>query len=186
MPALPKLADPGQLIRAAKLRTDEYRFCTDPDLVAEYERLVEARDAAKAAAHDSLAGGAAVELDAQIAETVKAMEAATVTLTLKALPRPRFRALVDKHPPRKDADGKLTHNDDYLGVHFDAFFDELIRTSLISPQLAEADLTMLLEELLTDQQYIELTDVVWNLNKKTVSVPFSPAVSTRTRTSSRK
>lgn len=186
MVARPRLADPGELIKAAKQRTGEYRVCTDPDLLDEYQRLTLARDAAKEAARDSLAGGRAVDIEAQLAEMLEAVEAATVVLTFKSMPRPRFRALVVEHPARKDADGKLTHPLDVLGVNFDSFFDVLVRTSLLSPVLDAETLTVLLEEMLTDQQYLELTDVVWNLNKTTVNIPFSPAVSPKTRTSSPK
>src|SRR5262249_13718881 len=120
MPTRPKLADPGALIRAGKLPTGEYRVCMDPDLLADYERLTLAREAAKKAGNDSLAASIPPELEEQIAKALEAMEDATVVLAFKALPRPQFRALIDKHPPRKDADGKLTHADDYLGVNFDA------------------------------------------------------------------
>lgn len=186
-PARPKLADPGQLIRSGKLRSTEYRVCVDPDLVDEYERLVAARDAAKEAAHDSLAGGRAVEIDAEIERVLKEMQEHTVTLILKALPRPRFRAFVDKHPQRKDAEGKLTHPAlDMLGVNFDAFFAEFIPASIEMPILDDEAQRILLEELLTDQQYIDLAMLCWNLNKTSVDVPFSPAVSPNRRNSSRR
>lgn len=184
-PTKPKLADPGALIRNGKPRTDEYRVCLDPDLVGEYERLVVARDAAKEAARDSLAGGTVVELDAEIAALLEQMQDATVTLVLKSLPRPAFRAFVDKHPQRKDADGKLLQPAlDGLGVDFDGFFSEFIPASIVSPVLDEETLTILLEERLTDQQYIDLALLCWSLNKTSVDVPFSPAGSRRTRTSS--
>ncbi len=186
-PAKPKLADPGALIRGGKPRTEEFRVCMDPDLVAEYERLLAARDAAKEAAHDSLAGGRAVEVQAEIDGLLEEMEAATITLVLKSLSRPQFRAFVDKYPQRKDSEGKLTHPGlDYLGVNFDEFFNALIPASLVEPNLDEETLTILLEERLTDQQYIDLALLCWNLNKTSVDVPFSPAVSPKTRRSSRK
>lgn len=186
-PAKPKLADPGALIRAGKLRTEEFRVCMDPDLVTEYERLQLAKAAAAEAATDSLAGGRTVEIDAEIAALAAQMQAATVTLVLQALPRPKFRAIVDRHPPRKDDDGKLINSGlDYIGVSFDAFFSDAIPASLVSPVLDEETLTILLEERLSDQQYIDLAMTVWGLNKTSVDVPFLPAVSTRTRTSARK
>ncbi len=186
-PARPKLADPGALIRNGKPRTDEYRVCTDPDLVSEYGRLVAARDAAKEAARDSLAGGAVVELDAQIDAALEQMQDATVTLVLKALPRPVFRAFVDKHPQRKDADGKLTQPAlDSLGVDFDGFFAEFIPASIVTPELDPETLSILLDEQLSDQQYIDLAMMCWRLNKTSVDVPFSSTVSRKTRTSSAK
>jgi hypothetical protein len=184
-PAKPKLADPGQLIRNGKARTDELRVCLDPDLVSEYKSAVLARDEAQEAARDSLAGGTAVELEAEIERLLQMMQAATITLVVKALPRAEFRAICDRHPQRKDADGKLTHpTRDYLGVDFDGFADEIIRASLISPVLDPETLAILLEERLTDGQYVELAVKAWNLNKETIDVPFSPAGSPKTRASS--
>lgn len=185
-PARPKLADPGALIRNAKLRTGEFRVCTDPELLDEYQRLILARDAAKDAAKDSLSAGATGEIEAQIAKALKAVEDATVTLVFRALPRPQFRALIAEHPQRKDAEGNLTHPLDALGFNFDSLFDALIRRSLVSPQLDEDTLSFLLEDVLNDQQYLDLTDVLWDINKSTVHVPFSPAVSPKTRSSSRR
>lgn len=185
-PARPKLADPGQLIRNGKLRTDEFPVCLDPDLVDEYERLLLARDAAREADSDSLAGGKAVEIDAEIAELLERMQASTLTLVLKALPRPVFRSLIDKHPPRKDAEGNLTHVEDRLGVNYESFFDALVRASIVSPVLDEDTVTLLLEERLTDKQWQDLNDVAWGLNRTSVSVPFLPAVSPNRRNSSRK
>lgn len=186
-PSKPRLADPGALIRSGKLRTGEFRVCLDPDLVGEYERLLLARDAAKEAAQDSLAGGAAVEAEAAIAELLEAMEKQTITLVLTALPRPKFRAMLDRHPQRKDADGKVIQQLDVVfGVDFDGFFNEYIPAAIVSPVLGEATLTMLLDEKLTDQQFIDLAVVCWGLNKSSVDVPFLPAVSRKTRNSSPK
>lgn len=187
-PSKPKLADPGTLIREkAKPRTAEYRVCLDEELIAEHERLLAAREAVKESAKDSLAGADTAKLDAEIEQLLGEIEAVTLTLVVKALPRPQFRALVDKYPQRKDAEGKLTHPGlDQLGVDFDGFMAELIPASLVSPQLDEDTLAVLLDERLTDQQYIELAMLCWSLNKATVDVPFSPAVSTSRRNSSRK
>lgn len=184
MPSKPQLADPGARIRAGKLRTDEFPVCLDPDLVREYEQLLEHRDEAREATRDSLAGGNVVELDTEIADLLEQMQAATLTLVLQSLPRPRFRALIDEHPPRRDADGKLTHAEDALGVNADTFFEALIRACLTAPVLDEETLTLLLDERLNDKQWQNLADAAWNLNRTTVDVPFSPAVSPSRRNSS--
>jgi len=161
----------------------------DPDLIAEHEDLLQRRDEAKAAAKDSLAGGNVVELEQQIADVLEHIEAATVVLTLQALPRPRFKALKDLHPPRKDAEGNPSpeHAGDLrLGVNEDTFFDVLLRAEIIAPVLDEETLTVLLDERLTDGAWEALTTVAWNLNLEKVAVPFSQAVSPTRRSSSRK
>lgn len=189
MPSKPKLADPGALIRGGKLRTAEFRVCMDPDLIAEHEDLLEQRAEAKLRAEDSLAGGGTAELDERIAAVLAQIEEATIVLVLKALPRPKFRALKDQHPPRKDADDNPApeHTSDWrLGVNIDTFFDPLVRAELVSPVLDEETLTMLIEERLTDGQWDALTTTAWNLNLEKVDVPFSPAVSPNRRSSSRR
>jgi hypothetical protein len=170
----------ADLIRGGRLRTDTYDVCLDPDLVEQHAGLVAERDAALEAKRDSLAGGATVELDAQIDALLEQMREATLTLTFSALPRPEFRAMSDRHPPRKDAEGNVRREDALLGVDYDAFFDDLIRASLTAPELSPDDLKVLLEERLTDRQYQDLTDVVWNLNRGKVDLPFSSAASRKT------
>lgn len=186
MPSRPKLADPGALIRGAKLRTKTERICVDPDLVGEYEELLQRQsDARLAAARDaspSMASpsgqDAGAEYAAPLAKLLEEMEASILPVTFTALPRPRFRALRDKHPPRKDAEGTPTHpRDQVIGAAYEPFFDELIRVSIVTPQLAAGDLDLLLDEKLSDAQWEQLTTAVWNLNRVTVDVPFSPAAS---------
>lgn len=184
-PAKPKLADPGVLIREGKLRTDTFRACMDPDLIAEHEALVARRDAAKEASRDSLAGGSVVELDGQIAEVLDQIEKVTLVLTLRAMPRPEFRALIAKHPPRKDGDGNFAYPQDArLGVNYDTCMAALVRLSIVDPDLDATTLDLLLDERLTDADYNALTTVAWNLNMGSVSVPFWPASSPSRRTSS--
>jgi hypothetical protein len=175
------------LIRGGRLRRDEYRVCLDPDLVDEYERLVEAKASATARDADSLAGGQAVEIQHQIDDLLEAMEAATLTLVLQALPRREYRALVDKHPIPRDGDGKALHRrDENTGVDYDAFFSELARRSIVEPELDAATVDLLLDERLSDGQWDELTTKCTLLNRSTVDVPFSPAGSTSRRRSAAK
>lgn len=185
MPTAPKLADPGALIRGAKLPEKEYRVCVEPDLVAEYEQLVEMRDAAKKVGADSMAGPDTAAVDAQIADLQERMATATVVLRLRALGRRRWRELRDEHPPRKDDEGNVIPAD-ILGVNYESFFNALLRESIVEPVLDDETLDLLLDERLTDRQWNDLTDVAWNLNEARISVPFSPAASPSPKTSGRK
>lgn len=190
MPAKPKLADPGQLIRGAKRRTSIYRLCTDPDLVAEYEELLVrlADEESAAVVEDSLAGGSKVKaVQAELDAALERIAAETVELTFRALPRPRYRALVDAHPPKKDDTGEITdRRSKALGVDYDAFFAELVRVSLVAPELDDETLSTLIDEVLTASQWRDMSTVVWNLNESGVEVPFWPAVSPKTKVSSPK
>jgi hypothetical protein len=173
----------SELIRGAKLRRDEFRVCVDPDLVDGYEQLLVEQAAAREAARDSLAGGAVLDIQTRLDELLEAMEAATVTLVLQALPRREYRALVDKYPPRKDDEGKPLPRDERFGVDYDAFYSELARRSIVEPALDAATLDILLDEKLSDGQWEALTTACARLNRSTVDVPFSPASSPRTRRS---
>jgi hypothetical protein len=173
-------------IRNGKLRTDTYDVCLDETLVKEHAELVAERDAALDATRGSLAGGATPELDAQIAEALERIQDATITLTFQALSRPRFRELCDAYPPRTDADGKLTHPEDVRGVNIDAFTERVIPLSLVDPKLDPATLKLLLDEHVNDRQYWDIANVIWDLNRAKVDLPFSSAASTKTRTSSAK
>jgi hypothetical protein len=166
--------DPATLIRGGKLPRKPYSVCLEPDLVREHEDLLEQRTAVQEAGRDSLAGADTRELDQRIAELETQMTANTLTVWLRALPRPEFRALADKHPPRKDEDGKLTHQQDVIGVNYESFFSALLRLSIVEPELDAETVDLLLDERLTDRQWQDLTDVVWNLNRVTVNVPFLP------------
>lgn len=175
----------ADLIRGAKLRRDEYRVCVDPDLVDEYEHLHAEQATARAAARDSLAGGDVLDLQVRLDTLRGEMEEATVTLVLQALPRREYRALVDKHPPRKDTDGKVLPQDERVGVDRDGFYNELARRSIVQPELDATTVDVLLDDKLSDGQWEELTTRCNLLNRSTVDVPFSPASSpTRRRSSS--
>lgn len=176
----------AERIRNGKLRTGTYDVCLDETLVEEYEDLIQQRDAALEQTRNSLAGGAAPELDAQIGELLERIQEATLTLTFQALSRPRFRQLVDAYPPRKDEDGNLTHAEDVRGVNVDAFTERVIPLSLIDPKLDPDTLKLLLEEHVNDRQYWDLANVVWDLNRGKVDLPFSSAASAKTRGSSPK
>jgi hypothetical protein len=173
-------------IRGGKPRTLPYPVCMDPDLVGEYERAVAERARVKEGPRDSLAaGGVPAELEERIAALLEQIQANTVTLVFKALPRPQFGAMRDEHPPRRNADGVIDiPADARLGVNADDFFEPLIRASLVSPELDDETMTLLVEERLTDGQWDDLSTRVWNLNEATVSVPFAPAVSTTNPSSS--
>ena len=185
-PTTPKLADPGALIRAGKLPEKDFAVCVDPDLVAEYEQLVEMRDAAKDAGAGSLAGGNTATFDEQIADVQTRMEASTIVLRLRALGRLRWKSLKDEHPPRKGDDGKTIPEDVFVGVNRQDFFNALVRATIVAPVLDDADRDHLLDELLTDGQWEDLCTIAWNMNEAKISVPLSSAASPSRKSTGRK
>lgn len=178
-------------IRGAQLRRDTFRFCADPNLLLEHDRLQ--AELAEAVEQDSqsFAGARAAAVHAEIEQLLEAVEDVTVTLVLQALPRRKYRALVDLHPPRKDAEGVSPPADVRYGVNYDEFFNDLARQSILGADdgdggIEELDgdvIELLLEEQLTDGQWEDLTTKCGRLNRTTVDVPFSPASSPTRRRS---
>lgn len=163
-------------------------LCLRGDLRAEWDRLRAQLDTAPA--DDEPSTMAARASKRRIAEQLAAIEdemrAATVEFRLRALPRKRlpgmrpgqvvWHELVERHPPRTGADGKLDRRDTVIGVNTDSFFDELVRVSIVEPELDERRWQALLERL-TDAQWDELARAAWSLNRSGVDVPFSGAAS---------
>lgn len=182
----------ADLIRGAKLRTDEWPVCVDPDLADEYQRLQRAKVEAVGRDADSFAGGHAAAVQSQIDDLLEAVQAATVVLVLRALPREEYRALVDANPPRKDADGNVIPRDQRFGADYDGFFNALARRSVVGARIDEetiepldaATVDVLIDEKLSDGDWEELTSRCSRLNRSTVDVPFSLASSRKTRRSS--
>lgn len=179
-------------IRGATLRRDEFRYCTDPELVSRYEQLLEAKVEAAGRDADSFSGGHAAAVQVEIDALLGDIEEQTVTLILQALPRRRYRSLVDEHPPRKDAEGVTPPADVRYGVNYDGFFNALARQSILGAddgaggieELPEDVVELLLDEQLSDGQWEDLTTKCGRLNRSSVDVPFSPASSPTRRRSS--
>lgn len=175
-PKRPRLADvdPATLIREGRLPERTIQVCLAADLVGEWEALDSQRSEIDRS--DSLNDPAA-QLTAQMDKLRDEMIASTITFRVRALPRRRWRELYAAHPPRKNPDGSTLQRDALLGINYEAFFDALLKESIIEPELDTETLDLLLSERLTDRQWEGLTDVAWNLNRGAVNVPFSQAAS---------
>jgi hypothetical protein len=156
-------------------------LCLRGDLVARYEDLDRQRDEAEQQAKrnaDSLAsGGQARQLAEQMEALREQMRDSTVTFTLRALPRPKYRALLAAHPPRRGEDGEILPEDRENGLNNDTFWTPLIRACLAAPALTEEQLTRLLDEVLSDRQYEQLAIEALQVCRGEVDIPFSFAAS---------
>lgn len=166
------MKDVKALIRDAQLPETTVEICLHANLQAEFEQLD--RQLSAADQTDSLAGGNR-EIASRIEQIRQDMKDATVDFRLRALPRPRWRALVAEHEPRKDGDD-IHREDQFIGVNTETFFDALLRVSVVDPVLDDED-WQLLGENLTDRQFDTLATAAWKLNRTDVDVPFSPAAS---------
>ena len=166
------------LIREARLPERTVQVCLHADLVAEMEQAERELADAQRSIGDSLAAGSRVR---EIAERIEALRQQmldhTVEFRLRAMPRPQWVAFVAGHPPRKTDKGDIDERDRYVGVNTETFFPDLIRRSVVSPELDDEDWRILLDERLTSRQFDQLADAAWALNRREVDIPFSLAAS---------
>lgn len=165
-------------LKQARLPEDVVPVCLRGDLVADFESAERALKEAKGS--DSMEDERPVLQDRLEALRAEMLDN-TEDFRLRAVPRPAFRALVAAHPPRRDGD-EVNKADAQLGVNVDTFFAELLKVSVVSPELDEEDWAALLDKL-TDRQYGDLTDAAWFLNRGEVNVPKLPSALLMNRTS---
>lgn len=174
------------MIKAARLPEQMVPLCLRGDLLSAYQAAETELNIALLPS-DSLAGSTA-DTEA-LAEKVEALRTEmadyTLELTLRALPRLKWKAFESAHPPRMGEDGRVIEDDRRFGFDVSTFFPEVLPVSTASPELDAEDWTALLTEKLTDGQIESLCTAVWLLNQGQVSVPFSVAAS-RTLSSSGK
>jgi hypothetical protein len=126
------------------------------------------------------------KLAAELADLEEQMAENAIVITVQALRRQRTPAtpvdevtwneLCKLHPPRKGKDGKPLPEDS-TGVNLETFPEPLIRASIVSPELSEAEWDDLLYEYMTEAQFDALFGLCWRLNRAKVDVPFSFAAS---------
>lgn len=108
------------------------------------------------------------ELQQRIADIEQQMRDNTAVFRLRALPRPVYQALVDKHPPRKDNDrdrGSL--------FNIDTFYPALIRACVIEPAVTDEQWAVLFAQVLSEHYFNKLGLTALAVNSQGVDVPFS-------------
>lgn len=169
------MSDIKALLREARLPEKTVVLCLRSDLVAEHEALEAEHQRAVENRGKALDSGAEiVKLREQMDALGEQMAAGNVTFRLRALTRPKWRQLLADHPPRREGDD-VNEQDRVVGVNTETFFDALVRSSVVEPELDPEDWTLLLGEKLTDRQFDLIANAAWGLNRRDVDVPFSPA-----------
>jgi hypothetical protein len=165
------------MLADAKLPEHVEPTCLRGDLAAEHEALNAELERLEQEAVDSLAGNGGAELADQIRALEEQMRESTYPIRLRALPRPAFRAFLADFPPRLDAEGKVSNDlDQVYGFNTEAGFEELVRRSIVDPELDDAEFADFMTKL-TDSQFSALVIGSWRVNKGDVDVPFSRAAS---------
>jgi hypothetical protein len=168
------VTDFADLLKQAKLPERTVPICLRGDLVAEHETIERQLEQAENRPASSLAGTGTGHLIEQQRALEDEMLAATHEFRLRALPRARWRELVNAYPPRENDDGELVGADVTAGVNMDTFPEPLVRASVVSPEMTGEQWTQLLDAL-TDRQFDMLVAAAWSLNQGRVDVPFSRA-----------
>jgi hypothetical protein len=164
------------MLAGARLPERTVEVCLRGDLVAAHEDAERELKQAEKKATDSLAGNGTAEIIERIEGLEEQMREHVVVFTLRALPRPAWRALLADHPPRRDDKNEIVSEDSGLELDVSTFYDDLIRRSVVDPELDEADWAAL-ADVLTDRQFGDLAGAAWLLNRGEVDVPFSLAAS---------
>lgn len=168
----PTFAD---LLATAKLPEITVPVCMRADLAAEHDQLD--RELTKLIDKPStkFGGDGRGELKQRIEALEAEMQANTYPFRLRGMSRPKWKAFVAEHPPRKADNGDPDPRDAAIGVDISTFFVALIRRSLVDPELIDEQWADLMGKI-TDRQFDTLADAAWGLNRKEVDVPFSAAV----------
>lgn len=179
------MVDVDALLAQARRPEKTVSLCLRGDLQAEFERLDVEHAKAVSSATDSLAGNGALAIAQEMEALRDQMAESTLTVTLRALPRAEYSALVLAHPERRDEAGDPFPVDRDNGFNVETFYPALIRACVVDPELTETQWSTLLDETLSDRQFDELAYAAVGVNRGPVSVPFSPAASRTLRTSGR-
>jgi hypothetical protein len=174
--------DFDSLLDQARLPERVVHVCLRGDLTAEFEELDRQLTEAQRNQPDSLDGSGVGDLLDRMNEIREEMRQHSYPFKLQGLPKPRFRALIAAHPPRRGEDGELVDADKFMGMDVSTFWDALIRACLIDPVLDDEKWRRT-EAALTDKQYEQLSDAAWGLNRGEVDIPFSLTASRINRVS---
>ncbi|HKS46353.1 MAG TPA: hypothetical protein VJT49_14830 [Amycolatopsis sp.] len=155
------------LLDAAKPPEARIPLCLRADLASRHEELDQRLTELASRPNATLADLEQATLAQEIRAVEQQMADSTVTVLLRAVPRPDFRKLAAEHPPREEHAG-----DRVLGFNQETFYEALIALCLVEPALDRPRVDRLLGKL-NDGQYSALAEAAWNLNRSEVSVPFS-------------
>lgn len=169
------------LIAGAKLPERSVAVCLQPDLTAqmqELERELDIAERERAASAGSLASGSRSRVvSEQIDALREQMLEHTIEFRLRALPRPKHRALLAEHPPRPD-----NLIDAAAETNVETATEALVRACVVEPEL-DADDWANLDRVLSDGQWNLLANAAWAVCARDVTVPFSRSASRILQTS---
>jgi hypothetical protein len=183
------------LIHGATLAEDSAPLCLNGSIQREYEDALREVDRLEAEAEQPRRGkrlgqgSGLTEARAALDEIAGRMAPYILRLKLRAVSDEEFNRLKALHPPRNEG-GEPHKGDQLFGANSETFLPALLRASIVGAEeddhveaIDPADLDLLLSKKLSFGQRAALTDKAWNLNRRTVDIPFSHAASPETPSS---
>lgn len=165
--------DPIEVIKAAKPIETTVSLPLAGELVAEHEELERQLAEAQRGTPNSLEGNKpAREIAKRIVELEKQLAEKVVTFRVRGMGKKAWRALVTEHAPRSGNEG-----DARAGYNVDTFAAVALRKCVVSPVMDDETWDHLVDVVLSDGQYDQLAEAMWDVNRAKVSVPFSRAAS---------
>lgn len=155
-----------ELIATAQPRTEQVRICARGDLVASHAEEAAALDRLmRARTDESLEGDPALEeAAARVVAVEEALEAATVTFTVRSVSRQRWADLVRAHPPSTQ-ERRAGHDTDPA-----TFPVAVIAACTQTPAMSE-DQARKLAEVLPSGEFQKLWMAALNLNLNPTPAP---------------
>jgi hypothetical protein len=159
----------AEMLKTAQRPTELVPVCLRADVLAEIRQLEiliteradsDNEDARLAASGD---GPTAVEMAEQIRELEKIAGENTVYFTMQAVDSDRWNTAMDQHTSGEGADKTVDVN---------AAIKSILFESILSPEVAEADVTAMLK-LISDGQWSKIAKSILDLNRTVVNVPKS-------------
>lgn len=154
-----------------KLREDSTFICLRPDLIEQWEQANERLQESTASQFGSqrltTKSAGDVELAEQVQDLERQIEEASAEFRFRALPKERWRALCDNHPPRKHDE-----MDRLVGYHRIEVLDAAVRKCLIDPVFDDASWATFLDTI-SEGEFSELRRLVNSINTGAVDNPKS-------------
>lgn len=98
-------------------------------------------------------------------QLIRQMKAKTIPFVIRAVGSPRWNELVAAHPPRKEPDsGRYDPRDARSGFNVSTFYVQLVRESIVKPEMTDARYAALLPKL-TDVQFDKLAQAAADVNR---------------------
>lgn len=159
------------------LREEATQICLRPDLLDKWEDAntalaeLQASEAAGSARLGTGVSSAVKRAAEAVREVEQEIESSSITFRFRAMSKDQYRALCDRHAPRKG-----NELDQFTGYDRDAVSDALVRECLYDPVFDDASWAAFLE-VCNPSEWAELRNTAQSANRGSVDLPKSSLAS---------